>query len=258
MGVLKTGLLSVTFRALPPEDIVRIAAEAGLDAIEWGGDIHVPHGDLEKAAEAARLTRAAGLSVRSYGSYYRLGVEGQPFTFEDVLATAVRLGAPAVRVWAGNRGSAETDESARARVTEDALRSAELARRVGVTVCLEYHSRTLTDTCDSAIRLLRDASHPHLRTLWQPPLALSPAERLADLERISPWLEYVHCFHWAGKERAERLPLSEGTDDWRAYLDVLRRLPGERHAMLEFVRNDDPAQAVADGKTLIEIVNELG
>lgn len=254
MGQLKTGLLSVTFRGLPREDIVRIAAEAGLDAIEWGGDIHVPHGDLDAAAEAARLTQGAGLTVRSYGSYYRLGVEGQPFTFEDALATAVRLGAPAIRVWAGNRGSAETDEDARKRVTEDAYRSAELAEKEGVTVCLEYHSRTLTDTCDSAIRLLRDAAHPRLRSLWQPPVGMPHAQRLEELRRISPWLEYVHVFQWEG---TERLPLLDGADEWRTYLEALQLLPGERHAMLEFVRNDDPAQAIEDGKTLTGLVREL-
>src|SRR5690606_98075 len=118
------GLLSVTFRKLPPEEIVRIAAEAELDAIEWGGDVHVPHGDLDAADRAAQLTRDAGLVVRAYGSYYRLGVEGQSFTFEDALHTAVRLGAPAIRVWAGNRGSEETSEEERARFTEDAHRPA--------------------------------------------------------------------------------------------------------------------------------------
>ena len=44
-----TGLLSVTFRHLPFERIIELAAEAGLDGIEWGGDVHVPPGDLKQA-----------------------------------------------------------------------------------------------------------------------------------------------------------------------------------------------------------------
>lgn len=254
MGTLKTGLLSITFRKLPREEIVRIAAEAGLDAIEWGGDIHVPHGDLDAAAAAARLTRDAGLKVRAYGSYYRLGVEGQEFAFEDALRTAVRLGAPAIRVWAGNKGSEEADEEMRARITEDARRSAELAEKEGVVVVLEYHGNTLTDTCDSTLRLLREADHSNLRTLWQPPVGSVLEENVEDMQRISPWLEYVHTFHWNVRER---LPLAEGVREWRAYLEILRELPGERHAMLEFVRNDDPAQALEDAKTLLQLVREL-
>ncbi len=41
----RAGLVSVTFRQLSPEEIVRVAREAGLTVIEWGGDVHVPPGD---------------------------------------------------------------------------------------------------------------------------------------------------------------------------------------------------------------------
>ncbi len=44
MTGIRAGLCSVTFRALPPERIVALAAAAGLDVIEWGGDVHVPPG----------------------------------------------------------------------------------------------------------------------------------------------------------------------------------------------------------------------
>ena len=47
----RTGLVSVTFRKLTPEKIIELVSEAGLNAIEWGGDVHVPHGDLKRAAE---------------------------------------------------------------------------------------------------------------------------------------------------------------------------------------------------------------
>ena len=43
---IKTGMTSVTFRKKSAEDVIAIVKEAGLDGIEWGGDIHVPAGDL--------------------------------------------------------------------------------------------------------------------------------------------------------------------------------------------------------------------
>ncbi|HZG58266.1 sugar phosphate isomerase/epimerase family protein [Paenibacillus sp.] len=254
MGVLRTGLLSITFRSLPPAEVVRLAAEAGLDAIEWGGDVHAPHGDRAAAAEAARLTREAGLTVRGYGSYYRLGVEGQPFGFEDVLASAVALGAPAIRVWAGNRASAEADDAWRERVTAEARRVAETAKAEGIVVCLEYHANTLTDTCDSAIRLLREADSANLRTLWQPAIGLSAAERLDELTRVSPWLEYVHAYYWVD---GERRPFAEGAEEWERYLRAVRELPGERHAMLEFVRDDAPGQLLEDAGALKRLVRDI-
>ncbi|HZG75644.1 MAG TPA: hypothetical protein VEZ72_07275 [Paenibacillus sp.] len=123
-----TGLLSITFRSMSPEAIAALAAEAGLEGIEWGGDLHVPHGDVEAARRVARLTAEAGLAVAAYGSYYRIGVE-QPYSFDDVLASASALGAPAVRVWAGDRGSAVADGAWRALATSEANRIAEAAAR---------------------------------------------------------------------------------------------------------------------------------
>jgi len=43
--MIKIGLVSISFRDLFPKQIVDMVAEVGLDAIEWGGDVHVPHGD---------------------------------------------------------------------------------------------------------------------------------------------------------------------------------------------------------------------
>ncbi|WP_309120866.1 TIM barrel protein [Paenibacillus sp.] len=253
--MIRTGLVSITFRSLSPARVAALAAEAGLEAIEWGGDIHVPHGDVAAAREAARWTREAGLAVASYGSYYRLaaGAE-QSFDFDDVLSTALALGAPSIRVWAGDRGSEGADDAWRGRATADARRIAEAAAREGVLVCLEYHARTLTDTCDSAIRLLREADHPNLRTLWQPAVGGSPDRLLEELRRLAPWLEYVHAYHWEGRERR---PFAEGAEEWRFYLEALNALPGDRFALLEFVRDDAPPQLADDAKALRRLAADV-
>jgi hypothetical protein len=55
-GQLIPGLVSITFRALPPADIIRLTAECGLQAIEWGADVHVPPGDLAGARRVGAET----------------------------------------------------------------------------------------------------------------------------------------------------------------------------------------------------------
>jgi hypothetical protein len=52
------------------EEIIVLAAEAGLLGIEWGGDRQVLPGHLGHAKQAGQLTRATGLEAVSYGSYY--------------------------------------------------------------------------------------------------------------------------------------------------------------------------------------------
>ena len=68
---INAGLVSITFRDLSPEEVVQVAVENGLEGIEWGGDVHVPHGNLAVAKKVARQTAEGGLKVASYGSYYR-------------------------------------------------------------------------------------------------------------------------------------------------------------------------------------------
>ena len=67
--MIKSGLVSITFRQLNPQQIVDIAAGAGLSGIEWGGDVHVPHGDLECSRKTGQITQDAGLEVVAYGYY---------------------------------------------------------------------------------------------------------------------------------------------------------------------------------------------
>ena len=62
--MIRPGLCSVTFRSLPVEEVVRHAASAGLEGIEWAGDAHVPPGDLDAATHARTVTEEAGLAVR--------------------------------------------------------------------------------------------------------------------------------------------------------------------------------------------------
>src|SRR6185312_7076115 len=95
----RTGLVSISFRALTVARIAGLAAANRLETIEWGGDVHVPHGDLAAAREARKISADAGVGISAYGSYYRAGAPaGKSPAFEAVLASAVELGAPSIRV----------------------------------------------------------------------------------------------------------------------------------------------------------------
>ena len=103
-------------------------------------------------------------------------------------------------------------QSYRATVIEDARRIAVLAHAAGITVSFEYHRNTLTDTNASAHRLLEEVGHPNVRTYWQPPVAMSPAECLEGLDAVSDYLSNAHVFQWSG-DIAQRPP--QIGDRWR-------------------------------------------
>jgi 3-dehydroshikimate dehydratase len=250
--MLVPGLVSVTFRHLSPSEIIDLAVRHRLPGIEWGGDVHVPPGDLDRAREVRQATEAAGLKIAAYGSYYRVGDssnKAQPF--EPVLASARALGAPLIRVWPGTRGSAEADADYHRQVEEDALRIANLASAEGVGIAYEFHGGTLTDTNESARDLLGHTEHPAISTLWQPPNGQSFDYCLEGLRAVLPRVSNVHAFHWWPSAR-ERHPLAAGADRWQGYLEPLRTTGRDHFVLLEFVVDDDPANLADDAATLRE------
>lgn len=246
--MIKTGLVSVTFRKLSPAEIVALVKKAGQEGIEWGGDVHVPPTDLARAREVREMTEDAGLKVACYGSYYRLGDESPVGgAFEQVLAAAVTLGAPVIRVWAGKKSPAEASDEDYERTAADLRRCAEAALREGVIVATESHVNTLTETEEAAERLFRLTGHRNARTLWQPPVDTPRDQKLKLLRAQMPRLEHLHVYHWVN---GERRPLSEGVDDWKEYLREAYPPEGARWALLEFVLDDSPERYLEDATTL--------
>lgn len=247
---MKTGVCSITFREKSVSEVIDLAEQAALDGIEWGSDVHVPVGELSWAAQVGGMTRQAGLAVSSYGSYYRVGSD-YPSTFANILQTAVHLGAPSIRVWAGDCGSDEADDAHWRRVITDTIVIADQAAAKGIHVAFEYHGKTLTDSRESAQRLMQTVSHDNVSLYWQPAVGTTMASRLQDIEAVKTWLSHVHVFHWL---QTDKRPLKEGQADWQQYLSHIPVEEGYRYAMLEFVKEDDPEQFLQDADVLHEII----
>lgn len=252
----RPGLVTVTFRQLSVEQIVEVAADAGLKVLEWGGDVHVPAGHIHRAREVAAVTRDAGLETVCYGSYYRVGHEGEggQAPFSAVAETAAALGAPCIRIWAGTRGSSEADEAYFSRVCSDALRVADMAARNGLRVAFEFHEGTINDTPDAARKLLSALPHPNVLSLWQPLLSLGCEEQDLSLRFILPRLAHLHVYQWVAGDPVDRRPLAEGSVAWRNRLTAMCRANRVPDALLEFVRGDDPKFLREDARVLADLL----
>ncbi|MFC4403381.1 sugar phosphate isomerase/epimerase family protein [Gracilibacillus xinjiangensis] len=244
---MKIGLCSVTFREKAVEEVIELAVQAGLESIEWGGDIHVPAGDLENARKVAELTRFHGLQVSSYGSYYKAG---ESENFDEVVKTAEALGASGIRIWPGNKGSKDADKKYRELVVNDIRRISELAKKVNISIHIEYHGGTLTDTKESARMLMNDIFDDNVWLYWQPSNDVSFEERLASIEAVQEWISNVHIFHWESWDH--RYALADGKRYWLAYLSKIMSDGNQRHILIEFVREDSIEQFKQDARQLRE------
>ncbi len=252
--ILTPGLVSITFRSLSPEEVIKLVLQGGLKTIEWGGDVHVPPGNTNIARDVGRLTREAGLGVSAYGSYYRLGQgEKAPVPFEAVLESAVGLNAPTIRVWAGSKSSAKCSPEEVKAVIDDALCVADMAAKSSITISLEYHDDTLMDTRASVRGLLKELEHPNIEFLWQPSHGESVEDCTGRLLEVLPRLRNVHVFHW-WPTFATRHPLAEGEARWRAYIDIIRTAARPVDLLLEFVVGDSPQQFLKDAATLRQLL----
>jgi 3-dehydroshikimate dehydratase len=248
--MIAPGLVSVTFKDRPCEDVIQYAHQAQLKSIEWHGQNHVPHGDLETARQVGQDTRAVGLTVAAYGSYYVLGQsEAAGLSFDRVLQTAEALEAPKIRVWAGSKNPDETSRRDRAHIVQEAQRVADQAAEKRIKVVFEFHRDSLTLTGASCVALLEDVGHANVATYWQPAPELDVIQNLTALRAVLPWLEGLHVFHW-GPTHRDRHALAQGELDWTQYLALARQCPGPLPALLEFVEGGRVEQFNEDAATL--------
>lgn len=246
VGGFVAGLCSVTLRASSPGEVVDVAAAAGLTAIEWGGDVHVPTGDLSAATEVAARTAAAGLSVGSYGSYLFAEPELADDEIARVVDTATALGAPWIRVWCpfGVEPGAPADLVAGIAAT--LARIADRSAAAGCAAYVEFHGQTLTATEASAAAVLAAAgaiapSSPGSAaagpwSAWQPPYwdrtratgsSDGPDDRtdtagsavggpavddVTGIGRLAPRLAHLHVYAW--DHDGGRAPLATQAAAW--------------------------------------------
>lgn len=251
--MLLPGVASVTFRDRTPQEVVKLAVQAGLAGIEWGGDIHVPVGHFEQAATISRLTEDAGLIVSGYGSYYTVGKSSdEGILFIDVLNTAKALNTPVIRIWAGEKSSRGSSRIYRRKILDETRAIADEAGRHGVLLAFEFHDDTLNDTYESCCELLTDLAHPQVKTYWQPLHGAGPDINGVGIDMILPWIVGVHVFHWWPKAEV-RLPLQDGANHWKEYIHKLSSISEAVPCNLEFVKDNSPEQFLKDASTLLEL-----
>ena len=248
---MKTGLCSVSFRKLTVEEIIAAVKDAGMDGVEWGGDVHVPHGDVEKAKYVAGLMKDAGLETLSYGTYYYPG-DHVVEDFKGVIDCALALGTKIIRVWAGSKTLPDVTPEYRAKIIADTQAICDMAKPYGLTIAYEYHGWTLTETLESALQAYEEVGKENMKMYWQPSIFKTPEENVDALKAMLPISCNVHMFHWDAEYT--RYALEDGFDVVKQYLDLAKTNPNIHGVMLEFIKGDSVEQLKADAATLNKVV----
>jgi len=245
--LLRPGLTSITHRQLSPLEVVALASEANLEAIEWGADVHLLPGSPTAARDLAARCRDAGIDCPSYGSYFRVGRD-DPDAFDQLARTAEALGARQVRTWAGTATSAVATAGEFAAVVDGTQRIAARAADSGLAIAFEFHDGTVNDTATASRRLIEAVDRPNVRTYWQPPVGMSDDDAVAQLATIIDIVTTVHVFSW--DDDGTWLALADRQRMWERVVQVLEASGRRRDLLLEHVQEHDPKVLLRDAAVL--------
>jgi sugar phosphate isomerase/epimerase len=250
--MLMPGLTSITFRKLSSADIVKLAVDSNIRAIEWGSDIHVPIGDLKNAQYVRSMCEDAGITICSYGTYCNLEDD---VDFQRLFMTANELGTKTLRIWAGKLSSESATDSYKNKIVNNAIIMAEQAAKHGLRLGFEFHRNTLTDSAESTIWLLKQIAKNNVSTYWQPRIGATLSENLKDIDLLKPYLSNIHVFYWSS-DASIRYLLREGQQDWQSYFFSLND-EKIRYCLIEFVKDDNIKCLEEDALTLNQLIKKL-
>ena len=249
-GNFKAGVTSSTLRQYAYRNFIRHVVKTELSCIEWGSDIHVPYSDTGKAAEVAVEMALHKLAVSSYGTYYRLGWLHEASLFDMILDIARTLGAPMLRVWGGGIAGKYVGAEMRREMVGDALEISAAAKKSGISISLEYHQESITDTAENALSFInevRSGGGENIYLYWQPRPLLGFSENKRELAQVLPFLSNIHV---QACEGSARLLLREHSARWREYIKIIKDGGGKHNFLLELTKDDRPDFFIEDAKEL--------
>ncbi len=246
---MKLGLTSLTFRNNSIPDVFEYASKAGIEGIEWGiGEKHMNILSKDKAKQINELSLQYGIDVFSLGSYCDMR---DASCFDDLIQTAVMIKAPIIRVWAGDSASDKSSDDNFRRIVENTIILSDMAKKYGIAVGFEYHNGTLTDTAQSAVRLIKSIDKDNVGLYWQPASMLSAEENLNNFNMVKPYLiGNLHVHNYA--KESGYMPLDDIKDSLEAYYTDIKDKP--YNVMIEFTKDSSLESLIRDAETLKRII----
>jgi len=235
------GYTSVTYRQLDIQGNVDLAVSAGVECIEWGGDVHVT--DIATAKVARLACEAAGIAISAYGSYYRVG-SGDYEQWQQVVAIASELNAPVIRVWLGCKGSCKMCCVEIDCLITEGKRMADIAAEHNIIIANECHQNTYTDTTDTLLSFLKAVDKPNYRTYYQSRY-LNMSQDIDMLERVLEYVDNVHISYSEVKVN-QKGKLFKDKNALDKVVAKLCDMDYQGNIIFEFVAGDDTHQLAKD------------
>lgn len=230
------GLCTISNLDADAETVIRLAAEAGYSGVELcGRDPYAGDRSAAHFRELAACAAANDIEVPVYGSYLRPGTDSFADELERALTATNALGAPLIRVWAGEQEYQETTDEHWDRTVEDLGTLADAAADRGIEVTVERHAGTLTNTAEGATQLVEALDRENCQLNYQPNFGHSADEVVADVQKLARISNHAHIQATAEPGVRDRCLLEAGYFDVGAVLVALADADFDGYVAVEFV-----------------------
>ncbi len=244
MNSFKLGLCSVTFRKKSAAQVVLIAKKAGIEYIEWGGDVHI------KNTEEARIVKSIcdneGVKISSYGSYFN-SAEYDEAQWTEICEIASVMSAASIRIWLGKKDSEETNDSEYLTLLNNTKKMCDIAKKYSLLVCPECHDNTFNNNTDAFLRFQNDLKKDNFKTYFQ-----SRYCRLEyDLDRIDRTFDFIENVHVSYRDLKKEQKFKKKDKYYiDKLLDKLNSKGFDGIVMVEFVDFDSESALCKDVEKL--------
>ena len=242
---MKTALCTIAFKELPVEQVLDLARDHGLDAVEiWGQEPHMaqPY-DADRVARLRDAVAERGLGISALGSYVKPEMDDFPSLSQAALDIAAGLGTRVVRIWSGGGASKDVTPEVYANAVAKLKGLCARAADKGLTLAFEFHDNSICDNAASIVKLIEHVGSPILKTYYQPSRREGADDPYEAAETVGPYVVNVHAQNWDATGRAL---VREGEVDYHRVLRILKRHGFDGCLEIEFVREDDKPAALAD------------
>ena len=237
---MNVGLCTISSKDRSVEEVIELAGEVGYDGLEIWGQDHVGDGSVETCTHIAETATEHGLEIASYGSYLRCGTDEFANELEHELAVTDRLGTELIRVWAGRQEYGDHDPEHWDRVVADLERLTERAAEYDVSVTVEKHANTVTNTLEGAKSLIETIDDDRCLLNYQPSFSIPADELEREASALTALSNQVHLQTVRECGSSQRAPLSASFYDLEAILDPFLENGFDGYANVEFVTDERP------------------
>ena len=240
---MKISLCSIRFREQPIQQVVEQTAQLGYD----GTEIVIDHledylkrkGELESLRNLVH-SKELEIPIISPAFNFTGTVEEHRESIDKAhrcIEYAETLGAPLIRAFVSNVGSAEATESQWNKCVSALKDISAAAYTRGIAFAIETHPRQLMDTVQTTLELIGRVNSPGLRVLldiWHL-FNEGEADPIEALHTLYPYTVHIHAKNMIRHPEGNKIAyFEEGDMDYPSFLEVLKSTDYDRFLSVEW------------------------